>query len=378
MKAAIFIFTRLFEADYSFYALPPEDMLPENVSSDFKNKVVELLNVRKITSITTPQYILIKLQGWILWGIAGLNTEIFPKKDYTEDCKKRPVKSFVGVVLKDSNEVALPYSDEFFEHIFTKAVQPIWNKRSVSTQNIEHDITSKVCILTPIVSRTINLNNDFIRVFHNKENVIDILSECLGHKGDISAATNIVELERVTNPQIGYFTNVVMLDDSNEKYEDLPTKQICRKCQKEVFSYELKNGFCTECQNQEKYLPNLEDNSIYETSIENDVYDNRVESGSRKNHFNKQNKNRNIIILVLAWVILTLLYSIGTSEKQWIKHLFPSKKENIEQVSPEKPQRNNRQYFINSSEDTSKNIQNARISKQPIVQGRQDSTRVPQ
>lgn len=268
MAIYAYIYTRCRKVDYNFVARPASTEIPLSVADDFKKKIVELLDISDRKELEIPQYVLVKNSGITLWGIAALNITLNVSTEHQTDDFGRLVRCFIGIVSTDADaNVSLPLGVEFFSKMYEDIVSPIWNNNRIQSCNVEIELPTKGEQLKGNPCLDVNTNKDVLRAFYGNNQVLRVLASCLSCRGDISVATNVTRIRRVSMPKSNPFTNVVLMQEKEIAYEDIPVKYVCPSCRREVPYSEICDGYCSECKPYDKGNENFEEPDVLEVPM---------------------------------------------------------------------------------------------------------------
>lgn len=163
--------------------------LPNSLAQYFED-VAHAMIMAENNQLMFPSWILVKKEGYILWGMASLNNVLGDKSD---DDDKRPVRGFFGFIT-DGTISKLPFSISFFKELYAKYVLPIWDSYEQTEQVTESmpaisgfDFIEKSSCL----SSEINVNDSICRIFPNSFESKSLIEAVFASSGDCSIATNI-------------------------------------------------------------------------------------------------------------------------------------------------------------------------------------------
>lgn len=248
MKVYAYIYTRTMHIDYNVFAMPSTLTLPSSIAEDFEKKISGILNVDDQEELIVPQYVYVRNSNVVLWGTAILNNVLFGNSEYSKDHVARPIRSFIGIILTDpSPAISLPMDMDFFAQLYQEQIFPLWKNRFLEPQEAEISLPSNGAYLTPKSNVDINKDKDVLRVYNGSEFSEQVLAACLAYDGDVSVATNVYSIDRVSMPRFNPFTNVVLSQENETTTEDIHVYHVCPNCQREVPYSEIQGEYCSSC-----------------------------------------------------------------------------------------------------------------------------------
>ncbi len=188
--------------------------LPNSVAQ-YLEDVAHAMIMAENNQLMFPSWILVKKEGYILWGMASLNNVLGDKSD---DDDKRPVRGFFGFIT-DGTISKLPFSISFFKELYAKYVLPIWDSYEQTEQVTEcmpaisgFDFIEKSSRL----SSEINVDDSICRIFPSTYDSKSLIEAVFSSVEDCSIATNVHSKKQCVEfgkDRIS-FTNAVMSSDS--------------------------------------------------------------------------------------------------------------------------------------------------------------------
>lgn len=135
MEYQVYIYGRTLEKDFRTICSPNfADKELEKVEKFVKMVINDIDSEDKTEGL---RYAYLFLNDKILWGIGFNNTDM--NKDYANDCKGRPLRSFVGILIQQDDFIyvdSIPYSLDFFKRLFDKYIVPVWNTSEYQQWNV--------------------------------------------------------------------------------------------------------------------------------------------------------------------------------------------------------------------------------------------------
>lgn len=219
MEYQVYIYGRTLEKDFRTICSPNfADKELEKVEKFVKMVINDIDSEDKTDGL---RYAYLFLNDKILWGIGFNNTDM--NKDYANDCKGRPLRSFVGILIQQDDFIyvdSIPYSLDFFKRLFDKYIVPVWDTSEYQQWNVIPSETESFwndelnCALVP----HLQLNNDdsscVIHPVEDSRLMIASVKQCKTNMvTNLSNEAHIV-LSDAKNGNVG-FCNVSCRETSN-------------------------------------------------------------------------------------------------------------------------------------------------------------------
>lgn len=219
MEYQVYIYGRTLEKDFRTICSPNfADKELEKVEKFVKMVINDIDSEDKTEGL---RYAYLFLNDKILWGIGFNNTDM--NKDYANDCKGRPLRSFVGILIQQDDFIyvdSIPYSLDFFKRLFDKYIVPVWDTSEYQQWNVIPSETESFwndelnCALVP----HLQLNNDdsscVIHPVEDSRLMIASVKQCKTNMvTNLSNEAHIV-LSDAKNGNVG-FCNVSCRETSN-------------------------------------------------------------------------------------------------------------------------------------------------------------------
>lgn len=230
--------------DYRPLADLSDSICPFEIRDYFTKRIISLTNVGD-KNLESPQWLLIKEQGYLLWGVVCLNKLL--GEEYSTDLYGIPLRGFTGVVIPNYANQPLPNSIDTFSIIFREVMAVLYEsftQSQLTNKAVDLSITSSWISPQPFVSG-LNTDNHYCRFFSPTVDAELLVASCLSCPTDISIATNVANKDSVTTPKFFPLHNAVMRYDLQSETEDIRVKHPCGKCGKEVD--DLQDGLCHSC-----------------------------------------------------------------------------------------------------------------------------------
>lgn len=230
--------------DYRPLADLSDSICPFEIRDHFTKRIISLTNVGD-KDLESPQWLLIKEQGYLLWGTVCLNKLL--GEEYSTDLYGIPLRGFTGVVIPNYANQPLPNSIDTFSIIFREVMAKLYESFTQSqVTNKTVDISKASSWIYPqLFSNKLNTDNHYCRLFSPITDAETLLASCLSCPNDISIAINVANKDSVTTPKFFPLHNAVMRYDLQSETEDICVKHPCGKCGKEVDV--LQDGLCHSC-----------------------------------------------------------------------------------------------------------------------------------
>ena len=163
--------------------------LPHSVEQHFEDVARAMIKAEN-SQLGNPSWILVKKNGYILWGIAVLNRVL---GNQCQDDDNRPVRGFFGFI-SDNLISCLPYDISYFKMLYDAYVTPIWDSLEQTQQVIkqmppmtEGDFIEK----SPRLNNGINVDNSICRIYPSTSDSKSLIEAVLSSTEDCSIATNV-------------------------------------------------------------------------------------------------------------------------------------------------------------------------------------------
>lgn len=244
MRAYAFVYSRTKNHDYRVLSDLSDSVCPNNIRNCFANRIEGF--VINGAGLESPQWLLIKEKGYVLWGVACMNEMLDPV--FSKDKFPRALRGFTGYVIPNYSEEPLANDIIVFREIFKKVMAPIFDSYiQKQSKDVWVDVsnTSAFIYPRPFNSSLLNTDHHQCRVFPSSVDAESLVASCLSCPNNISIAINVASIKSVTIPMFDPLTNAVMNNISSDEITDIQVKHICSKCGKEKF--DLKEGLCQDC-----------------------------------------------------------------------------------------------------------------------------------
>lgn len=158
-----------------------------------------------------PSWVLVKKDGYTLWGMASLNKALGEKCD---DRDMRPARGFFGFV-SDSSLSRLPYGPDYFKELYAVYVDPIWESFDPTRQivaGMPAIVSSEFIDKSSLLANKINTDSAICRLFPSSADSKGLLAAVLDYDGDCSIAVNVHRSAQSVEfgPDKDSFANAVM------------------------------------------------------------------------------------------------------------------------------------------------------------------------
>lgn len=230
------------------------------------------------SQLVEPSWTLVKIDGYVLWGMSVLNTII---GDKCLDDDKRPVRGFFGFI-SDASISRLPYSIAYFKELYATYVTPIWDTYEQTEQincQIPPIYSDEFITKSSLLKDDINVDLGRCLIFPYGSDCKGLIEAVFSSFEDCSIATNIHKKSRCI--EFGKdklsFMNVVGASDSGIRgIQDIkvyvkkepimingdPDKEdvnlvegsSCTQCGKPVFGDDVMCSECKDKSQKEKHL----------------------------------------------------------------------------------------------------------------------------
>ena len=245
MKAFAYVYSRTRNKNHDYRMLSDisNTVCPLETKNILERRVSRFLSQND--GLETPQWMLIKESGYVLWGVACMNEML--NEAYAYDEYPRPLRGFTGILIPSYKEEPLPYDMGTFKSFFEKVMATVFDsyiQKSLTDIMVDTDNVAKYIYPRPFDD---NLNTDYhyCRLFGPNADAELLVASCLSYSGDISIAINVAKTETVTDANYNPLFNAVMRDDSYVGKIDVEVMHKCGECGKKVF--DIKDGLCQDC-----------------------------------------------------------------------------------------------------------------------------------
>lgn len=218
------IYTRTFYKDFRMICKPPTTVISVDLLGDFERFIRQVINTDKISNkqINTVRYSYLKKEGYILWGIGCINTEIGIPNEYGTDCKHRSrLRSFIGIIFDQSSDLKLtgvPFTSSFFKEIFESYVIPNWDFPEHKQWKI---IDSKplddfsVTTIFPEDKMQISFSHECCEVYAKDINIENLIASIITKETSLVTGLNVKSHIINAYQQEVFIQNAICLDENN-------------------------------------------------------------------------------------------------------------------------------------------------------------------
>ena len=245
-----------------------------HLATDIARTLIDAEN----NQLEEPTWVLVKKDGFLLWGMSALNKVL---GEPNQDKEKRPTRGFFGFIT-DSNIAKLPYSISYFKRLYETYVVPIWDSYEQLYQIIGNapEISGSDFIeKSSRLNDEINTDDCICRIFPSSSECKSLIEAVFSYNGDCSIATNVHRKRQCV--EFGKdnisFTNAVMSSDSGQKAledvtvfvpheipkvtdiandtplenhsNDIQNNPVCPICGSSVYNY---GDICANCKNEQR------------------------------------------------------------------------------------------------------------------------------
>lgn len=245
MKAFAYVYSRTRNKNHDYRMLSDisNTVCPLETKKILERRVSRF--VSQNDGLETPQWMLIKESGYVLWGVACMNEML--NEAYAYDEYPRPLRGFTGILIPNYNEEPLPYDMGTFKSFFEKVMATVFDsyiQKSLTDIMVDTNNAAKYIYPRPF-DDILNTDYHYCRLFGPDADTESFVASCLSYSGDISIAINVAKTETVTDVNYNPLFNAVMRDDSYVGKIDVEVMHKCSECGKKVF--DLKDGLCQDC-----------------------------------------------------------------------------------------------------------------------------------
>lgn len=187
-----FVYTRTNEVDYRIVISPTEDYCPKDIRREFLKEIRGVIDVETYDDpLTSPRWLFSKKSGIILFGVGVMNEML--SHDCTKDYTGRPVRGFIGIVVKsEDNPVLLPIDLDFYKQAYSELIEPIWmlNRDECKQSSVVVDYSQTNSRIVDNSESEISLNTDFTKCRILGDVIPELaFQKALNSKNDISVVT---------------------------------------------------------------------------------------------------------------------------------------------------------------------------------------------
>lgn len=212
-----FIYTRSLYHDFRVVTSKSLTGVPGTIvhlATDVARTLIDAEN----NQLEEPTWVLVKKDGFLLWGMSALNKVL---GEPNQDKEKRPTRGFFGFIT-DSNIAKLPYSISYFKRLYETYVVPIWDSYEQLYQIIGNapEISGSDFIeKSSRLNDKINTDDCICRIFPSSSEFKPLIEAVFSYNGDCSIATNVHRKRQCVKfgKEDISFTNAVMSSDSGLK-----------------------------------------------------------------------------------------------------------------------------------------------------------------
>lgn len=192
----LLVFTRTYYVDYSLLVAPNEGFCPEDIQQAFRNKVRGLINVDQYNpNLQEPRWLFSRINGYTLWGMGCWSKLLSPECSHDE-AHRSDLRCFIGIIYHDEEISKLPYDTSYFASEFSRVINPIFMKQRADIQVLKgitpEDYNGKKIIEKKVYPGVNKIDN--VCVLHDSENVEYLFGAALIGKGDLSIASNLLDI----------------------------------------------------------------------------------------------------------------------------------------------------------------------------------------
>lgn len=306
MKIQHYCYTRTNYLDYGDFVLPIN--LAETELDAIRKKVLSITADVHL-QLTTPKWILIKNEDYIVWGCCCWNRLL--AKEKFKDYSATPVYGFFSIVISDFSlgDVKIPFDLEYFRMLYSLEVEPFWNRREEHANDTNDYIIGDFNYIRPNRNSSVSLlNTDKFQCQSLCGISKDKLIEAALTLDNVSLLIDNDSIEQATNKK-GSFMNCMSSLVSSGTY---PVKQCCPQCKQYVSTF-TSEGICMDCGKKTK---------MAELKKNEDEIDKRMKMGAGEGNskigylqyeieeLRQQIKKKDLLIKILLGALLFLLVII--------------------------------------------------------------------
>lgn len=211
-----FIYTGTRFHDFRLVTSQMLGALPKPVVQSFTDVARTMINADN-SRLVEPSWALVKKDGYILWGMAVMNSKL---SDKNQDDDGRPVRGFFGIV-SDATTARLPYSISYFKELYRAYVEPIWDtyiQTEQTTCPVPAVSGSDFIEKSSFAGGEINLAPDICRIFPAGVDNKALIQAVFAAPGNCSIATDLHSKSQCV--EFGRdkfsFANAVMAPDAHQ------------------------------------------------------------------------------------------------------------------------------------------------------------------
>lgn len=270
-----FIYTRSMHHDFRVVTSKSLTGVPRTIvhlATDIARTLIDAED----NQLEEPTWVLVKKDGFLLWGMSALNKVL---GELNQDKEKRPTRGFFGFI-SDSNIAKLPYSISYFKRLYETYVVPIWDSYAQMDQivcNMPEILGYDFIEKSSRLCTDINTEESICRFFPGTTECKSLIEAVFSYNGNCSIATNIHRKKQCV--EFGEdnisFTNAVMSSDSKlsniedvkvivtneiidspkydmpdeEHIDDINDEPVCPICGSPVSDY---GNICTNCKKRQQ------------------------------------------------------------------------------------------------------------------------------
>lgn len=184
-----FIYTATKYCDFRLVTSNSLIPIPQSIVRLFETVARTVIDAEN-DQLKAPNWVLMKKDGFILWGM-GISNTILSK--INQDKNKRPTRGFFGFV-SDSPVGTLPYSISYFRELYRLYVLPIWDSYDHTEQiccEVPDKWNDETVTKNPKLISDINVERSICRVFPYRINGKELIEAVLASPQDSSIGTNV-------------------------------------------------------------------------------------------------------------------------------------------------------------------------------------------
>lgn len=184
MKAYPFIISRTLEQDYRTLTNFSVDVCDVDFLKTLKYRAECLKECYKENAPSKPQWLFMKERNYLAYGFAGLNQWINDR--YCKDRDKRPLRCFVGIIIKDYLGGSIPFGESVLSIAFQKIMDCLFFIRKQALLDFEIDLQEFTEKAHPsFFDNQLNTNLEICRISKNTNSRL-LVDAALAYNGDIS------------------------------------------------------------------------------------------------------------------------------------------------------------------------------------------------
>lgn len=248
MKATLFLYTRLKEADFRLIYAPSQELLPEPVRTEFCSFAREVINEDNplYGMITEPRWSAIKRGGLVLFGI-GVHNEMLSSS--CSSVFQSKVRGFLGLVVQNPDDscVNAVSNLDLYKELYKMYVEPKWNLgrdeanrihglvQEIDIPDIEHEYCKALQLISgkkfcQVFDCTVKPTDIFYSILQSADStfVMNLSAEKHVANADLFAIDNCTIVGQGTG-QIHYKENVIHNKHEPKQKSDYSTNPISKQ-----------------------------------------------------------------------------------------------------------------------------------------------------